>query len=86
MKLKTVRITAIMETDLEYVCNIPEDMSLEDFKDYCKYQGDIGGGMWEQGGDCMFSGGWNWGDVNTLEFDKNAINETDDILKEKNDE
>ena len=75
-----------METDLEYVCNIPEDMSLEDFKDYCKYRGDIGGGMWEQGGDCMFSGGWNWGDVNTLEFDKNAINETDDILKEKNDE
>jgi hypothetical protein len=34
----------------------------------------------------MFSGSWNWGDVNTLEFDKNAINETDDILKEKNDE
>jgi hypothetical protein len=85
-KLKTVRITAVMETDLEYVCNIPEDMSLEDFKDYCKYRGDIGGGMWEQGGDCMFSGGWNWGDVNILEFDKNAINETDDILKEKNDE
>jgi hypothetical protein len=46
----------------------------------------LAGGMWEQGGDCMFSGGWNWGDVNTLEFDKNAINETDDILKEKNDE
>jgi hypothetical protein len=49
-KLKTVRITAVMETHLEYVCNIPEDMSLEDFKDYCKTE-DIAGGMWEQGGE-----------------------------------
>jgi len=71
MKLKTVRITAIMETDLEYVCNIPKDMSLEDFKDYCKNE-DIASGMWEQG-ESMFSGSWNWGEVEELDFDKDAI-------------
>jgi hypothetical protein len=77
-KLKTVRITAIMETHLEYVCNIPKDMSLEDFKDYCKNE-DIAGGMWEQG-ESMFSGSWSWGEVQELDFDKDAILEMGENL------
>jgi len=67
-KLKTVVITAVMETDLEYICNIPEDMSLEDFKEL--YIENFDGGMWEQG-----QGGWIWGQAQELDFDKDAIKE-----------
>ena len=35
-KLKTVMITAVMETDYQYICNIPEDISLEDFEEQYK--------------------------------------------------
>ena len=67
-KLKTVVITAVMETDLEYICNIPEDMSLEDFEEL--YTENFDGGMWEQG-----QGGWRWGEAQELNFDKDAINQ-----------
>tara|TARA_R100000995_G_scaffold77822_1_gene48099 strand:+ start:299 stop:538 length:240 start_codon:yes stop_codon:yes gene_type:complete len=67
-KLKTVMITAVMETDYEYICNIPEDMSLEDFEE--QYKENFEGGMWEHG-----QGGWRWGEAQELDFDKDAIKE-----------
>jgi len=75
-KLKTVVITAVMETDLEYICNIPENMSLEDFEE--NYKENFEGGMWEQG-----QGGWIWGQAQELDFDKDAIDESKWLRKKE---
>lgn len=70
-KLRTVRITAQMITNLELTMNVPADMPDADIHEKYKIDGEIDGGDLTEPKDDP--GDWEWGDdVESCDFDPNA--------------
>ena len=76
-KLRTVRITAQMITNLELVMNVPADMDDSTVYERVRFDGEIDGGLLTEVKDD--AGDWEWGrDVEALPFKIDAPTHLED--------
>ena len=74
-KLKTIVITAVMETDFTFSCNVSKDLDLDGFtNEFTVFLDEYVAGRMEEDGGC-----WSWGQVQETGFDPDAIDHSKDV-------